>query len=67
MHSILQNNLAEVVGLLKTHRVEKAFAFGSVCTADFNEDSDIDLLSHLPILTTLRTTMLGIFGIWRKN
>lgn len=41
---ILQNKLKEVVQLLKVHNVKRAYAFGSVCTDDFNDESDIDIL-----------------------
>ena len=40
----LKDKLPEVIQTLKTHRVKKAYAFGSVCTDKFNLKSDIDLL-----------------------
>ena len=30
--------------IFKSHKVEKAYVFGSVLTNDFNEDSDLDFL-----------------------
>ena len=44
MQPILKDNLAEVILILKAHHVKRAFAFGSVCTDQFNENSDIDFL-----------------------
>jgi uncharacterized protein len=41
---LLKEKLPEVIQTLKTHRVRKAYAFGSVCTDKFNSKSDIDLL-----------------------
>ena len=41
---VLLDKLPEVIQVLKTHRVIKAYAFGSVCTDQFNSKSDIDLL-----------------------
>ncbi len=40
----LQNNLNEVTLLMKSHKVRKTYAFGSVCADDFTKDSDIDFL-----------------------
>ena len=33
--------------MFQKHKIKKAFAFGSVCTANFSEKSDIDLLVDL--------------------
>ena len=41
---VLLDKLPEVIQTLKTHRVTKAYAFGSVCTNQFNSKSDIDLM-----------------------
>jgi predicted nucleotidyltransferase len=41
---ILKDKIPEVIRLLKEHRVKRAYAFGSVCTDNFNSESDIDLL-----------------------
>ena len=40
----IQNKIPEVVKILKSHRVKRAYAFGSVCTEEFNKDSDVDLI-----------------------
>jgi len=44
MHAILSSKLAAVSQVLKDNKVKRAFAFGSVCTDQFNDQSDIDLL-----------------------
>jgi len=36
--------IREIQELCKNSKVKSLFAFGSVTTADFNEDSDIDLI-----------------------
>ena len=41
---ILRKKLKEVIQLLKSHNVKRAYAFGSVCTEHFNDESDIDIL-----------------------
>ena len=44
MHQILQKNLTKIQEVCKRQNIEKLYAFGSVCTDKFNENSDIDLL-----------------------
>ena len=44
LNSIIINNLSEIKRLLNQYKVKRAYAFGSVCTDKFNEQSDIDLL-----------------------
>ena len=44
LNSIIKNNLSEIKNLLNQYKVKRAYAFGSVCTDKFNEQSDIDLL-----------------------
>jgi predicted nucleotidyltransferase len=44
LHPILKDKLQQVTALLKEHKVKRAYAFGSVCTDRFNDDSDIDFL-----------------------
>jgi predicted nucleotidyltransferase len=43
-HPVLQEKLPEVVALVKAHKVKRAYAFGSICTPEFNNNSDVDLL-----------------------
>ena len=44
LQPVLQQNLPLVIDLFRSHGIKRAFAFGSVCTDRFNEQSDIDLL-----------------------
>ncbi len=44
MHSLLANNLDKISALCKSHNVRTLFAFGSICTGSFNDNSDVDLL-----------------------
>ena len=44
LNSIIKNNLEEIKRLLSQYKVKRAYAFGSVCTDKFNDESDIDLL-----------------------
>ena len=41
---LLQSNLPELQKIFRTHKVKKAYAFGSICTNRFNDNSDIDFL-----------------------
>ena len=44
IHASIQGKLPDLISLLKSHRVKRAYAFGSVCTSNFNNNSDVDLL-----------------------
>lgn len=44
MNRLLTENIERIKSLCQTHNVKSLFAFGSVCTDQFNEKSDIDLL-----------------------
>jgi predicted nucleotidyltransferase len=44
MYSIIINNLGQITKLCHRHKVEKLFAFGSVCTDNFTDENDVDLL-----------------------
>ena len=44
MQNILKDNLGKIKTLCLTHHVKSLFAFGSVCTDEFTDSSDIDLL-----------------------
>ncbi len=43
-HPYFAQKMPDLVRLLKAHKVVSAYAFGSVLTNSFNEESDIDLL-----------------------
>lgn len=40
----LQALMPQVIKILKEHRVQRAYLFGSSCTDKFKPDSDVDLL-----------------------
>ena len=44
MHEVLKKKLPEVQTLFKKYKVKRAYAFGSVCTPYFTDESDIDFL-----------------------
>ena len=44
MDQILISNLDKIKASMKLHHVKDAYAFGSVCTANFTDKSDIDFL-----------------------
>ncbi len=44
MQSLLADNIDKIKALCEAHNVKSLFAFGSVCTDRFNDESDIDLL-----------------------
>ena len=44
MHKIFKKNINQIKTLCINHNVSSLFAFGSVCTDEFNNSSDIDLL-----------------------
>jgi uncharacterized protein len=44
MQRLLTENIDEIKALCNAHNVRSLFAFGSVCTDKFNDQSDIDLL-----------------------
>ena len=44
MQRLLTDNIDRIKALCITHNVKSLFAFGSVCTDKFNDQSDIDLL-----------------------
>ncbi len=44
IHQAIQPYLPQVIALLKKHKIQKAYVFGSVLTNDFNENSDVDFL-----------------------
>ena len=44
LHPFLQERLPEIKKLMVQYHVTTAYAFGSVCTDKFNEQSDVDFL-----------------------
>jgi predicted nucleotidyltransferase len=44
MQRLLTDNIEKIKILCMAHNVKTLFAFGSVCSESFNDESDIDLL-----------------------
>lgn len=44
MNKIVEKNIDSIIKLCELYQVKALFAFGSVCTDKFNDESDIDLL-----------------------
>ena len=44
MQRLLSDNIDRIKALCVSYNVKSLFAFGSVCTDRFNEESDVDLL-----------------------
>jgi len=44
MNSIIAQNIAEIKSICDKQQIKSLFAFGSVCSDKFNDQSDIDLL-----------------------
>lgn len=57
MQSLIVDNMNKIRALWMTHNVKALFAFGSVCTDAFNDQSDVDLL------ISLKKWIMGIMQI----
>ena len=44
MHTIFKKNINKIKMLCLNHNIKSLFAFGSVCSDELNNSSDIDLL-----------------------
>ena len=44
MIKIISSNINRIESLFKTHKIEKAYVFGSAATGNFDENSDLDFL-----------------------
>jgi predicted nucleotidyltransferase len=44
MNELIEKNLEQIKNYCKKYDVEKLHAFGSITTAEFTENSDVDLL-----------------------
>lgn len=47
MHQFLQSKLPQLTQICQKHRVSKLYAFGSILTDRFNDESDIDLIAEI--------------------
>ena len=43
MH-LITDNIQRLIALCRKHKVSKLYAFGSILTSRFNENSDVDIL-----------------------
>jgi len=44
MTPLIQNNMNSIQHILHKYNVKRAFVFGSVCTDNFNDSSDVDII-----------------------
>jgi len=44
MTPLIQDNINSIRHILRKHNVKRAFVFGSACTEDFNDNSDVDMI-----------------------
>ena len=51
--NLIENYSKEITKLCKTHKVKSLYAFGSVLTEKFNNESDIDLIVDFQQLDVL--------------
>ena len=51
--NIIENHSKDITELCKTHKVKSLYAFGSVLTEKFNNESDIDLIVDFQQLDVL--------------
>ena len=51
--NIIENYTEDITELCKTHKVKSLYAFGSVLTEKFNNESDIDLIVDFQQLDVL--------------
>jgi uncharacterized protein len=47
LHPFLTEKLPEITKMFKEHHVKSAYAFGSVVTDKFNEESDVDVIINM--------------------
>jgi len=44
MTPLVKNNISSIRRILQKHNVKRAYVFGSACRADFDENSDVDMI-----------------------
>lgn len=47
LHPFLQEKLPEITKMFREYHVKSAYAFGSVVTDKFNEESDVDVIINM--------------------
>ena len=51
--NLIENHFKDILKLCKTHKVKSLYAFGSVLTDKFNNESDVDLIVDFEQLDVL--------------
>lgn len=51
--NLIENHSKDILNLCKTHKVKSLYAFGSVLTDKFNNESDVDLIVDFEPLDVL--------------
>ena len=51
--NLIENHTKDILTLCKTHKVKSLYAFGSVLTEKFNNESDVDLIVDFEQLDVL--------------
>lgn len=51
--TLIENHISKIIKLCKNHKVKRLYAFGSVLTDKFNNQSDIDLIVDFEPLDVL--------------
>lgn len=44
IHPFIQTHLSEIINALRSNQVKKAYLFGSACTENFTDKSDVDIV-----------------------
>ena len=66
MHFLIKNNINQLIEICKSYDVKRLYAFGSLCTDKFNEEtSDIDLIVELDQLDPIKRGE-ALLSIWDR-
>lgn len=63
MH-LIKDNMQVLFALCKKYKVKKLYAFGSILTKNFNDDSDVDILVDFEHDVTYHTYADNFFGLY---
>lgn len=62
MH-LIENNIQRLYALCRKYKVRRLYAFGSILTNRFNDDSDVDILVDFNPEVTYHTYADNFFGL----
>ena len=65
MH-LITDNLQRLIALCRKHKVSKLYAFGSILTSRFNDDSDVDILVDFSAEIDYTTYADNFFGLYHS-